>query len=772
MTPNERQLDYPALSFYREIGITGRCGLCSPNAISHACRRSSKHRRPGNCGLGFYNCPTMMIAMNSCMLRAVIIALACVLCGALTSHNVAAAESSLLEGKGVADAVAHLTEKMKAPVHVLSIEIKPATVTLQVQDPAAPAHIDEYSYVRLPGALALLGAEVSGPKPVRLSLINPRLEENLFNLAEVNLAAAPETIREALQRVKIEGGAVEGITIRRQLLLNQSGPVEWSIYVRSPRESATAYADAAGKIRRVDLSGTTRAETLDLTQGGAMLTEALALVRERFGVDRIYKNVGIASRTVSFKIRDPKNPADSVGYYWDINGIQKSTDIMPASVRQKMGEGVRDEMLFSIDDVDWSRLPELRKAALEKAAVSGGHISSIDVDRPSTQGDAKPVRWKFDIRAGLLGESSSVEFDAKSGALTRLNSPKSRQEVVNYLEPDNARRAIAAIGRELNRAVGFVEIMLSREKTSATAPMKEKPDLIRQFFYTEKEGVSPFGDGIPGNPFHPGFNKTWLFTVDEIDPVLPILADLEKKTLERLRVSEGKVERVTFFRHSEFYPDNRKMLAEIRVENAQRESGRVVYDLAGAVIDVVGGAPEKGPSANTEAESPANLRTLGMTDATPKRVAKFESFFATFLKLNQKFGDNPWYKLRESAPDKLFTWPREEFRKFGKVQCDMLEAIDGMLKVFAERTPPSDAIASSKVKPHVRTREFWEAYRKVWDACCQQYKVLDKNWADWKVIGNPSDVPDKKPWQQEVDRFQSEIEAAQKRVDELSPQKK
>jgi len=712
-----------------------------------------------------------MATMNNRLLPAVMVAFACALGGVLTSPTVAA-EPSLLEGRGVAEAVAKLTEKMKAPVRVLNIEIRPATVTLQVQDPAAPTHIDEYSYARRPGALALLGAEVSGPKPVRLSLINPRLEENLFNLAEVNLAAAPETIREALQRVKIEQGAVDAITIRRQILINQSGPLQWEISVRSPRESALAYADGQGKIRRVDLSGTMRATTLDLTQGGAMLTDALALIREQFGTGPGFKSFGISTLTVSFKIRDPKNPADSVGYYWDINGIQKSTDLMPASVRQKMGEGVRDEMLFSIDDVDWSRLPALRKTALEKAAVSGGHISSIDVDRPSTQGDAKPVRWKFDIRAGIIGESSTVEFDAKSGALTRLNSPKSRQEVVNYVEPENARRAIAGLGRELSRAVGFVEIMLSRENASATAPLREKPDLIRQFFYKEGEGVSPFGDGIPGNPFHPGFDKTWLFTVAELDPVLPILGDLEKKTLEHLRVSEGKVERVTFFRHSVFYPGNRKMLAEIRVENAQRESGRVVYDLTGAVIDVVGGAPEKGPSAKTEAESPANLRPLGMTDATPKRVAKFDSFFGSFLKLNQKFGDTPWYKLRESAPDKLFTLPREEFRKFGKVQCDMLESIDGMLKVFAERTPPSDVIASSKAAPHARTREFWEAYRKVWDACCQQYKLLDKNWADWIVIGNPPDVPDKKPWQQEVDRFQGEIEAAQKRVDELSPSKK
>lgn len=682
-------------------------------------------------------------------------------------------QASLLEGKGAADALAKLTAKMKAPVRALVIEIKPMSFTLQVQDPAAPTHIDEYRYARRPGVLALLGeAAVSGPHPVQLSLINPRLEENLFNLADVNFAAVPETIREALKRVKVEGGEVQGITIRRQLLLNQSGPVEWSIYVRGPRESATAYADAAGKIRRLDLTGTTRAETLDLTQGGEMLAEAIATIRDQFGAGPIFKSFGLSTKSVSFKIRDPKNAADSVGHYWNINGIQKSTDIMPAEIRRRMGEGVRDELLFSIDDVDWSRLPALRKSALEKAVVPGGNISSIDVDRPPTEGDAKPVRWRFDVRAGLLGEGTVVEFDAKSGAFTRVNLPKSRQTAVNYVEPETAGRAIAAIARELSRAVGFVEIMLSRERASATGPLSEKPDVIRQFFYTENDGLQPFGQGDPRNPFHQGFNKTWLFTVAELEPVLPNLADLQRKTLERLQVKDGTVQRVTFFRHSVFYPQNRKVLVEIRVENPKGEEGRVVYDLQGAVIDVVGGGPESKPESSSEAEAPANFRPLGITDATPARVKKFDSHFASFLKLNEKFGETPWYKLRESAPGKLFTLPREEFRKFGKVQCDMLEAVDGMLKVFRERTPPSEAIASSKATPHARTREFWEAYRKVWDGCCEQFKVLDTNWEDWKTIGNPPDAPDKKPWQQEVDRFQSEINAAQKRVEELSPPKK
>ncbi len=700
------------------------------------------------------------------------LALACAL-GVPRTHLTAAEPPNLLEGKNAAEAVAKLSEKLKPPVRVFTIEIDTTSVRLQVQDPAAPTRINEYTYTLRSGADALRGAEaISGPTPVQLHLINPRLEENLFDLTNVNLAAVPETIREALRRAKVEDGAVREITIRRQVLLNDSGPVQWEMSVRSPRESAVAYADAQGKIRRLDLSETTRARTMDLTQGGEMLIEAIGQIREQFGTSPVFKSFSISTRTVGIRIRDPKNPADDVGHYWDINGIQKSTDGIPAEIRRRMGESGRDEMFFSIEDVDWSRLPSLRPIALEKAAVPGGHISSIDVDRPSTEGDAKPVRWKFDVRAGLMGEGTVVEFDAKSGAFTRLNLPRDRQAAFNPVEPETARRAIAVIGRELSRAVGFVEIMLSREKASATGPLSENPDVIRQFFYTENDGLQPFGQGNPRNPFHQGFKKTWLFTVADLEPVLPNLASLQQKTLERLRISEGAVQRVTFFRHSVFYPQNRKVLVEIRVENPKGEDGRVVYDLRGAVIDVVGGGPESEPVASSEEEAPANLRSLGMTDATPQRVVKFDSLFVSFVKLNKKFGETKVSKLRESAPEKIFTLPRAEFKKFGKAQCDILECIDGVLKVFAERTPPSDSIASSAVVPQARTREFWEACRKVWDACCQQSKVLEENWAEWTALGNPPDAPDKKPWQREVDRLQGEIGVAQKRVDELSPPRK
>ena len=104
------------------------------------------------------------------------LALACTLCVALTHPAVAAEPASLLDGKTAADAVAKLTEKLKAPVRVFTIEIKPTTLTLQVQDPAAPTHINQYSYTLRSGVNAFRGSEaISGPKPVELHLPRRRI---------------------------------------------------------------------------------------------------------------------------------------------------------------------------------------------------------------------------------------------------------------------------------------------------------------------------------------------------------------------------------------------------------------------------------------------------------------------------------------------------------------------------------------------------------------------------------------------------------------------
>ena len=185
------------------------------------------------------------------------------------------------------------------------------------------------------------------------------------------------------------------------------------------------------------------------------------------------------------------------------------------------------------------------------------------------------------------------------------------------------------------------------------------------------------------NPFYEGLRPDWLFTIVELEPVLPRLEELQRKTLERLRLSGGTIERVTFFRHSIFYPKNRKLLVEVRVENPSQENGRVVFDLQGAVVDVVGG-----PSS----EDSGGTKAVGLTDVTPERVSAFETLAVSHEDLLKKYHDALWGKTWASAPAKLFKLPRSDFQQWAACQRDLLANVEKILNVYAEKKPPSDEI--------------------------------------------------------------------------------
>jgi hypothetical protein len=685
--------------------------------------------------------------------------LACLL-AAFTSAAAAGAEpKSLFDETAAANAIAKLTEKMKAPVRALVIEIKPTSLTLQVQDPAAPTHINEYKYARRVGVLGLLGdAAVSGPEPVKLSLINPRLEENLFTLTDVNFAGVSETIREALKRVKVEGGTVEGVTIRRQLLLNASGPVEWSIYVRSPRESATAYADGAGNIHRLDLGGTTRATMLDLTQGGAMLAEAIAVIREQFGASPIFKKFSVSTRSVDFSIRDPQNPAQATGYYYNINGIQKPPSLDIVHTIDKVVEGE----LFSVEDVDWARMPELKKLAVEQVAIPGGFVQHIHIIRPRTAVGHKPPHWKFTVGAGPK-ESGTAEFDAKTGALARVVPPESRRKKINHLEPEMVSRMLATARAELGADIAFLTIFVQDGGGTMSVHTSDRPDEIRRYGFDDLNGLHFLETTRDSRLKDPP--ETWRTPLAEIEAALPMLPALYQKARDRLQLPQGVIQRLTLNRSDVFYPNNKKAILEIRVE-VPGDSGRVVYDLKGAEFDAV--TPD---SYKSEDKTEPTLKTLDMTDATPARVKKFETHFAALLALTKKYSETRWHKQKVSEPAELSTLSREELSKYRKVQSDILHRVDRILEIFGERSPPSDAIATSKVNPPARRREYWEAQHAAWEASNQQANILDENWGEWVAEGIPEDESQHKTWQKEFTRLEGVMDAAGKRIKELSPPK-
>ena len=232
---------------------------------------------------------------------------------------------------------------MTSPVRVLKIEIKPETLTIQVQDPAVPSYVNEYTYRNLSGLAAMIFPTVSGPTAVKLSLINPQLEENLFNLDQVNFAAVPAAVREAVRRVALDGGGtVESIRIQRQVGIFPSpfsGDIEWAISVHSSRESASAYADAQGRIDHLNLSGTRRAQTLDYTEDREMLADAIGTIRSKFGSGAIFNHISVSRLSLGFTVRDEKDPNETHSYGCDINGIHRSLN--DASEFQTAEEPVR-----------------------------------------------------------------------------------------------------------------------------------------------------------------------------------------------------------------------------------------------------------------------------------------------------------------------------------------------------------------------------------------------------------------------------------------------
>jgi hypothetical protein len=503
------------------------------------------------------------------------------------------ANQNLFQGTACQEAVKKILEKAKGRSRALNVEIKTDKLIIQLQDPAAPTHIDEFSYRKLPGVLGMFLPEVSGPTAVRLNLINPNLEENLFDLDQVNFAAVPEAVAAAVRRVALDGGGtVDAITIQRKIRIlpaPSSGDIEWHVDVHGPRESATAYADAQGRITHLDLSGTQRAKTLDYTRDPVMLTEAIGRIRSSFGSEAIYNHFTVSRLNVAFTVRDEKDPKATQDYSCDISAIRQS--VLDKMFKIPKDPFAQERDYFSIDDADWSKVASIGKVALEKIVVPNAQIFNVELIKPGPK-LLKPqkLRWRVRILEGSFGESGYAEFDPKSGELTAVELPPSQVKAVNFLEPAQTSTLLSKIREDFTAGAPFMEISVDDRGATVKATSAAKPDELESYSYDAKKRAEPtwsHSPGFPKSPFDLNFDQHDLFSAAEFQAFEPRVADLEKKTLERLPIADAKVTRLTWFRKSPFYPRNKKVLLEVRTEGRQGRSGRVVWDSSGSIVDVV-----------------------------------------------------------------------------------------------------------------------------------------------------------------------------------------
>jgi hypothetical protein len=131
-----------------------------------------------------------------------------------------------------------LTRQLGYRPAVLEVVLSEDVARFQVQDPAKPRNVDEYTW---------RGGVIEGPEPVRLS---PRAElrSNLFPLYSINLRAAAALARRA-DRLPIEGSEAGTMVIRRNLPFMSE--VVWFVNVGGTRESKQIRADARGRVYEI-----------------------------------------------------------------------------------------------------------------------------------------------------------------------------------------------------------------------------------------------------------------------------------------------------------------------------------------------------------------------------------------------------------------------------------------------------------------------------------------------------------------------------------------
>ena len=492
---------------------------------------------------------------------------------------------TLFESNVATAAVQQITAKLRRPVRVLEIEITPYSLSMQVQDPAAPTHVDEYRYSQV-NLVFFHHTSVSGPRAVQPQLINPKLAENLFNLEEVNLAAVPAAVQEAIKQTALEGGGtVERIEIKRTigiLPVPYNGDVEWAISVRSPRETASAYADAQGHVDRLDLSGTERAKTLDLTEGGALLDQVLGRIRKTFGGNKpVFLKLDISPNRIWFLVRATEPPYKVKKQICDLNGLHDDVfgnlqDEMQPGMTQLIDKmqhkgPVTESQCFSLDEIDWSKLPEMRTAAIQQM---GGAVTITEVNLRRRVGYASPlsVEWEFITQRRF--EQGFVQYDIKGNRL-RFQLPLPPTVGPDILEPENARVILNAIREDFGPQTRLIGIELRKDQTWVTASPPGHPEHGWEYGYSLRDGMKFWSDVGVSRPD----NDAQMINADEVLKMVDALDDLKKKALAQVGEQDAEIERVNFYRYRPL-ASSRLLLIEFTISNNRR----VIYDSTGRLV--------------------------------------------------------------------------------------------------------------------------------------------------------------------------------------------
>lgn len=515
---------------------------------------------------------------------------------ALPAH---AADSYLTKPGETARAIGRITEELGRKPDVHTIRVTERDVTVLACSAAKPDDVDEWTVGQTSRLIFFSSETVSGPSARARPAIVADVASGFFPLDAVVLDKTDQVVSRAIAYAKLEGEAtVQSIEIAKRVYLLPTpsyGDIRWSIYVASPSESATVYADAQGTIIGGDLSNTKRAQAMHFINDEDWPKEAaLESLTGIVGGKPIIRDLTVYPKSVQVTADHPSTKEATVGYSWSLSGVTRSPITTP------MFPGTAQKPAFSLADIDLAPLGKVRDAA-KKAWGNDKSTMGYMMLRLFSDGPGKPeLRWTVHFtdwgepgEMALFTNSGTVELTT-DGTVRVTNLPPARQVKRNWLDPKTTLETFAVIGEQFGKNARFSELSVNRDSMRILAEVSDAPGTMRDYNVNDR-GITASSMMMPWDAeFRPErlyrMSDLAFFTAEKLN-------ELTARTFTRLQVgSEMALARYTFSIGQLPTPDGSfmvpspdgKVTLEIRLESADGwKGGRVTYSSTGEEIDIV-----------------------------------------------------------------------------------------------------------------------------------------------------------------------------------------
>ena len=481
----------------------------------------------------------------------------------LTGCRYGGPESLFDDDLGFRLALAQLKSAVGEHARALKIEIESDRIAMSIQDPADRRHVNEWRITRL-SVYQFIWDRLSGPSPVALDLMNPNLEENLFNLDDVDFDATARLMKASIERAALEDpGRVTRMEIVRPTAIipvPSSGDVRWSVRVSSGREFGGHVRNREGQDLPRRCRRQNRARTANFLQRPEYLVDAVRDLREEIGARPVLLQADLSVTNVAFLTSIPDKgsivatadkPARAT-YLWNLNGLRRGFGYRtPASINARR----------SASTIRLEVLPAVVAAAKEKLGMPKGRVEDIKISRPAEGVGAPPLLWEIQI-TDPNNDKGTFIADV-TGATKRMKLPPGRRQPIDWYDPATMVSMIDRIGREFGSGAKFFQLMFMDDKVVITATDPRPPSEPVQVLLTEN-GFTRFGTAsmfaIKSRPF----------TLAELQPLsAEKLTELKASTLRRLTMPPKSVSSIIVAR-SFVDPSPR---GSVTIESAPR-SGR------------------------------------------------------------------------------------------------------------------------------------------------------------------------------------------------------